>query len=457
MVQAVIRKNLMTTARSDAHSYTLVVGLGLTGLSVVRHLHKLGESMVVVDSRDIPPALNEFKQAFNDIPLYTGKFDSRLFVNAQRIVVSPGVPLSDPALQKARDNGVDITGDIDLFAHEVEAPVVGITGSNGKSTVTTLLALMASKAGMNAVAGGNIGLPVLDLLNDPKQLYVLELSSFQLETLHCLPMAAAVVLNVSPDHMDRYDDVNAYAMSKQAIYENASHAVINRDDDFVSKMLNHAQNVTGFTLNRPTAGDFGLCDSDSQQYLCVGDETLLCTADLKIRGQHNYANVLAALALGSSIGLPMTAMLDAVREFPGLEHRTQWVAKINDVDWFNDSKGTNVGATLAAIDGLPGKHVLIAGGQGKGADFLPLRNIAEQRLRAVVLIGEDAEKIAQALDQVVPVKFADDMDDAVHLAAAFAQPGDNVLLSPACASFDMFRGFAHRGEVFMKAVEALQS
>lgn len=447
----------MTTPRSDAHSYTLVVGLGLTGLSVVRHLHQLGESMVVVDSRDIPPALSEFKQTFSDIPLHTGKFDSKLFVNAQRIVVSPGVPLSDPALQQARDNGVEITGDIDLFAHEVDAPVVAITGSNGKSTVTTLLALMANRAGVDTAAGGNIGLPVLDLLNDPKQLYVLELSSFQLETLNSLPMAAAVVLNVSPDHLDRYSDINAYAMSKQVIYENASRAVINRDDDYVSKMLNHQQNAIGFTLNKPAAGDFGLCEKDGEQYLCVGDESLLSTADLKIRGQHNYANVLAAMALGSSIGLPMSAMLDAVREFPGLEHRTQWVAEINGVNWFNDSKGTNVGATLAAIEGLPGKHVLIAGGQGKGADFLPLRNIAEQRLRAVVLIGEDAEKIAQAIDQVVPVKFADDMDDAVHLAAGFAQPGDNVLLSPACASFDMFQGFAHRGEVFMKAVEALKS
>lgn len=447
----------MTTPRSDAHAYTLVVGLGMTGLSVVRHLHELGESIVVVDSRDIPPALNEFKQSFSDIPLYTGNFNSKLFINAQRIVVSPGVPLSDPALQQARDGGVEITGDIDLFAHEVDAPVIAITGSNGKSTVTSLLALMAKKAGVNAVAGGNIGLPVLDLLNDPKELYVLELSSFQLETLHSLPMAAAVVLNVSPDHMDRYADVNAYAMSKQVIYENASHAVINRDDAFVSKMLNHQNNAIGFTLSKPVAGDFGLCEKQGRQYLCVGDEILLSTAELRIRGQHNYANVLAALALGSSINLPMQAMLDAVKEFPGLEHRTQWVAEINDVNWFNDSKGTNVGATLAAIDGLPGKHVLIAGGQGKGGDFLPLRNIAEQRLRAVVLLGEDAEKIAQAIDQVVPVKIASDMSEAVRIASELAQQGDNVLLSPACASFDMFQGFAHRGEVFMKAVEALRS
>ncbi len=447
----------MMTPQSDVHAYTLVVGLGMTGLSVVRYLHKLGESMVVVDSREIPPALNEFKQSFGDVPLHTGKFDSKLFIGAQRIVVSPGIPLSDPILQQARENSVEITGDIDLFAHEVDAPVVAITGSNGKSTVTTLLTLMANKAGVNAVAGGNIGMPVLDLLNDPKELYVLELSSFQLETLNRLPMAAAVVLNVSPDHMDRYTDVNTYAMSKQAIYENAVTAVINRDDAFVSRMLPQQQNGVGFTLNKPAHGDFGLCDKDGELYLCYGDDMLLNTAELKIRGQHNYANALAALALGTSIQLPMQAMLDALKEFPGLEHRTQWIAEINGVNWFNDSKGTNVGATLAAITGLPGRHVLIAGGEGKGADFAPLRDIAEQRLRAVVLIGEDANRIAQALDQVVPVKFAGDMNDAVRLAAEFAQQGDNVLLSPACASFDMFQGFAHRGEMFMKAVEELKS
>lgn len=445
----------MTTPRSDAHAYTLVVGLGMTGLSVVRHLHKLGESIVVVDSREFPPSLNEFNESFSGIPLHTGKFDNKLFTRAQRIVVSPGVPLSEPAIQQARDSGVEITGDIDLFAHEVDAPVVGITGSNGKSTVTSLLAMMANKAGIEAAAGGNIGLPVLDMLNDASELYVLELSSFQLETLGRLPMSAAVVLNVSPDHMDRYADVNAYAMCKQKIYENAAHATINRDDAFVAKMLNHQDNATGFTLKQPEAGDFGLCEQNGETFLCQGDERLIGTSELKIRGQHNYANALAALALGSSLNLPMQPMLEALREFTGLEHRTQWVAEINGVNWFNDSKGTNVGATLAAINGLPGKHVLIAGGQSKGADFTPLRDVARQRLRATVLIGEDAEKIAQAVDQLVQVRFAADMAEAVRMASELAEPGDNVLLSPACASFDMFRGFAERGEVFVKTVREL--
>ena len=447
----------MTTQRSDAHNYTLVVGLGITGMSVVRYLHRLGESIVVVDSREMPPALNEFRQAFANVPLHTGKFSNKLFTNAQRIVVSPGVPLSDPALQQARDKGIEITGDIDLFAHEVDAPVVAITGSNGKSTVTTLLAQMAAEAGIKAVAGGNIGLPVLDMLDESIELYVLELSSFQLETLQRLPMAAAVVLNVSPDHMDRYADVNVYAMSKQMIYENAAHAVVNRDDALVSKMLNHHQSAIGFTLGEPAPGDFGLCSRGGEQYLCAGNELLLKTSEMKIRGRHNFANALAALALGSIIDLPVPAMLAVLREFPGLEHRTQWVAEINGVNWFNDSKGTNVGATLAAIEGLPGRHVLIAGGQGKGADFAPLRAVAEQRLRAMVLIGEDADRIARCIDESVPVRMAGDMSEAVKLAAGLAEKGDNVLLSPACASFDMFQGFAHRGEVFMKAVGELQS
>jgi len=447
----------MTRPNVVANAYTLVVGLGVTGLSVVRYLHGLGESMIVVDSRDIPPAINEFKQAFGSVPLYTGKFDKKLFINAQRIVVSPGIPLSDPALQQARDHGIEITGDVDLFAHEVDAPVVAITGSNGKSTVTTLLKSMAEKAGINAAAGGNLGVPVLDMLDHANELYVLELSSFQLETLQRLPMAAAVVLNVSPDHMDRYADLNAYAMAKQVIYENAACAVVNRDDALVSRMPSHHQRVVGFCLHEPADGDFGLCVRAGEEHLCYGDQLLLKASELKIRGRHNQANALAALALGVSIDLPMHVMLEALRAFTGLPHRSQWVAEINSVSWYNDSKGTNVGATLAAIEGLPGKHVLIAGGQSKGADFGPLRSAAERKLRAIVLIGEDADKIARSLDESVPVRFAADMSEAVRMAADFAQPGDNVLLSPACASFDMFRGFEDRGEAFIKAVAELES
>jgi UDP-N-acetylmuramoylalanine--D-glutamate ligase len=441
----------MTSRKPGAQAYTLVVGLGLTGLSVVRYLHRLGEPVIVVDSRDIPPRLQEFRDSFSDIPLYTGAFDEQLFLRARRIVVSPGVSLKLPALHRAREQGIEISGDIDLFAHEVSAPVVGITGSNGKSTVTTLLAAMANEAGVKAVAGGNIGLPVLDLLAAPQDLYVLELSSFQLESLHRLPMKAAVVLNVSADHMDRYADLNSYAASKQAIYDDAEIAVLNRDDPLAGRLNTRQTNVIGFTLDKPQAGDFGVCSHDGEDWLCRDDEQLIAVAEIGIRGAHNVANALAALAIGTGLGLPRAAMLKTLKNFPGLPHRTQWVAQHNGINWYNDSKGTNVGATLAAIEGLPGTHVLIAGGQGKGADFSALR-MAAMRLRALVLIGEDADRIEQALHGVVAMVRAKDMAEAVRLAAKYAQPGDNVLLSPACASFDMFNGFEHRGEVFMQTV-----
>jgi len=432
-------------------AYTLVVGLGMTGLSVLRYLRRLGEPVIVADSREIPPRLNEFREGFSDIPLYTGAFDEQLFLRARRIVVSPGVSLGLPVLRRAREQGIEISGDIDLFAHEVSAPVVGITGSNGKSTVTTLLTAMANEAGLKAVAGGNIGLPALDLLAGPKDLYVLELSSFQLESLHRLPMKAAVVLNVSADHMDRYADLNSYAASKQAIYDSADIAVINRDDELAGRLHVQQSDAIGFTLGRPRAGDFGVCAHNDEDWLCRGDERLLAVADLGIRGAHNVANALAALALGAGLGLPMASMLTALKRFPGLPHRTQWVAQQDGVNWYNDSKGTNVGATLAAIEGLSGTHVLIAGGQGKGADFSALRTVAK-RLRAAVLIGEDADRIEHALHGAVAVLRAKDIAEAVRLAADNAQPGDNVLLSPACASFDMFNGFEHRGEVFMQSV-----
>lgn len=437
--------------------YTLVVGLGKTGLSVVRYLHALGESLVVVDSRDIPPGLNELKSKYDDVALYTGKFDVSLFINARRIIVSPGVALAEPALIEAKRNNIEIIGDIDLFAHEVKAPVVGITGSNGKSTVTTLLTAMAKRAGLNSVASGNIGIPVLDSLDDDIGLYVLELSSFQLETLQNLPMKAAVVLNVSADHLDRYESLAAYAMSKQVIYENAEVLVLNKDDALAAGHLaNNPGRQIRFTLNAPEENEFGLCGAQPDK-LCFGEQVLIAIDELKIKGRHNLQNALAALALGHAIGLPMDAMLDALKEFKGLKHRAQLVAQIGGVSWINDSKATNVGAAVAAMVGLPGKHVLIAGGIAKGADFSELTRVVKQHCRAVILLGKDADKIQSVMPEGVEVKRVIDMQSAVIAAAAQAQPGDNVLLAPACASFDMFDNFEHRGDVFIQSVEALQS
>jgi len=444
----------MTMSSSMQQAYTLVVGLGVTGLSVVKYLRALGELVVVADSREQPPRLAECQRLFPEVEIHCGVFDVALFNNAHRIVLSPGVPLSTPAVHEASQAGIDITGDIDLFAHEVNAPVIGITGSNGKSTVTSLLHAMAKRAGLNAVMGGNIGTPILDLLDDANQLYVIELSSFQLETMRELQLEAGVVLNISDDHMDRYKDFSAYAQSKHVLYQHARHWVVNRDDAVASAPPFVAEHVTGFTLARPASGDFGLCPVDGEDWLCFGDENLMPVSEMKIKGRHNAANALAALALGQYAGLEMSAMLACLREFTGLPHRTQWVAENNGVNWYNDSKATNVGAALAAIHGLPGRHVLIAGGEGKGADFSVLREAAS-RLRAVVLIGRDADMIAAALGDSVMQVRAVDMKQAVLLSSQLAQAGDNVLLSPACASFDMFNNFEHRGEVFIREVQEL--
>jgi len=447
----------MVTDKTDKQRYTLVVGLGLTGMSVVRHLRRQGHEVVVVDSRQQPPGMAELEAQYPEVALYTGGFDEALFIGAEQLVVSPGVPMTEPAIVHAREHGVKAMGDIEMFAREVSAPVIAITGSNGKSTVTALVGDMARQAGLNVAVGGNIGTPALDLLEQPADLYVLELSSFQLELLQSLRPVAATVLNISADHMDRYQDLAHYSEVKQHIYHNCKVAVINRDDARVSNMTRGQRLISGFTLGEPAVGDFGLREFDGVVWLCKGGQKLLAESELKLGGRHNTANVLAALALGEAANIPMDDMLATLRRFTGLPHRTQWVRERNGVSWYNDSKGTNVGATLAAIDGMQVKNklILIAGGLGKGADFSPLRQAVRDKVRLVVLIGQDAAKIEQALADVVPVKLASSMEEAVHIADALSHVGDSVLLSPACASFDMFRGFEHRGEVFMKIVEAL--
>ena len=447
----------MVTNENDKQQYKLVVGLGLTGLSVVRFLKHQGHEVVVVDSRNNPPGLKELNQIFPDVSVYTGVFDEALFMGAEQIIVSPGVPMSEPVIQHAVEKSVEIIGDVELFAREVTSPVVAITGSNGKSTVTTLVGDMAKQAGLNVAIGGNIGVPALDLLSQHIDLYVLELSSFQLETLSSLKPVAATVLNVSPDHMDRYNNLEHYSKIKQDIFKNCKVSVINRDDKLVKKMTSAQKFVSGFTLHDPAIGDFGLREFDGKSWLCKGGKKIIAEDELKIGGKHNVANALAALALGEAASISMEDMQLALREFKGLPHRTQWIAEDNGVAWFNDSKGTNVGATLAAIEGLQvrKKLILIAGGIAKDADFSPLKNIIKEKVRVVILMGRDAPQIEQALEGVVPVFYAKDMDDAVHIAADLSHLGDSVLLSPACASFDMFRGFEHRGDVFKEAVEAM--
>jgi UDP-N-acetylmuramoylalanine--D-glutamate ligase len=441
---------------------TLIVGLGATGLSCARYLAAQGESLAVTDTRENPPGLEALRKDYPDMAMFLGGFQTDVFNAASRLVVSPGVSLEEPLIRSAKQRHIEIVGDVELFARAAKAPVVAITGSNGKSTVTTLLGEMARVAGKRVAVGGNLGKPALDLLDESVELYILELSSFQLESTHSLRSQAAVVLNVSADHMDRYRNLDEYAATKASIYAGSGIKVINRDDPIVATMAVTDEAVIGFTLDSPTEGDFGLHELEGIKWLSEGHVPLMPVTELRIPGHHNIANALAALALGSAVGLAQNDMLTALRHYSGLPHRTQWVCDKKGVHWYNDSKGTNVGATIAALQGLhpengSSRSVLIAGGDCKDADFSPLAPVVEETARAVILIGKDASKLEAVLVGRVQIMHAASLQQAVGLAAELAQPGDRVLLSPACASFDMFRNFEARGEAFIQAVEALQT
>lgn len=436
----------------------VVVGLGKTGLSCARYLRSRNIPFMAVDTRTEPPGIEEFRREFPDVRIECGELNADTLCSAQALVMSPGVDLRTPAVRRAIARGVSITGDIDMFAREASAPLVAITGSNAKSTVVTLVGEMAKEAGLRTAVAGNIGTPVLDLLDDaPYDIYVLELSSFQLETTFNLNAAVATVLNMSPDHMDRYDSMQAYHRAKHRIFQGARHVVVNRDDALTRPLLPATVNVTSFGLGPEESRDFSVIEHNGKQYLAYDRQPLIAVDELKIFGRHNVANALAALALGRAAGLAWEPMLAALRKFPGLPHRCQWVATVNDVPWYNDSKGTNVGASVAAITGLgaTGKVILLAGGVGKGQRFDELAPVMKRYGKLAILFGEDADKIGVVLESVVPVRRAASLSDAVEQARAAAAKGDLVLLSPACASFDMFDNYEQRGRVFMDSVRAL--
>ena len=436
----------------------MVVGLGRTGLSCVRYLHSRGLEFAVTDSRAAPPELAALRELAPDAEVRIGGFDETLLDGASTVIASPGVSLREPFLRRAAERGVAIVGDIELFAREAQAPIAAITGTNGKSTVTSLLAHMAASAHKRVLAGGNLGRPALDLLDEATpDLYVLELSSFQLDTTQSLRAAAASVLNVTPDHLDRYADMQEYAASKARIFQGASAAVVNLDDLAVRTMSHSAPRVLGFSLHADPAADYYALREGEDVVLMGGRTRLALLSELKITGLHNAANALAALAMCDALGLARAACVDALRTFAGLPHRSQWVADVAGVRYVNDSKGTNVGATLAAVAGMSGSLVVIAGGQGKGQDFAPLARAFRGKVRHVVLIGQDAPQLAASLRGVATLEFAGDMQDAVKRAASAARGGEVVLLSPACASLDMFRDYAHRGDTFAAAVRGLST
>ncbi|MDK8464503.1 UDP-N-acetylmuramoyl-L-alanine--D-glutamate ligase [Marinobacter sp. SS13-12] len=437
---------------------TLVVGLGKTGLSCVRYLIEKGRDVAVADSRVAPPGLDELTAGWPELPVYLGDFDPEVFAGFNELVVSPGISIAEPAIRHAAEQGATIRGDIDLFAEAADAPIVAITGSNGKTTVTTLVGEMARAAGRHVEVGGNIGTPALDLLGRGADLYVLELSSFQLETTRELNALAATVLNVSDDHMDRYATKMEYFQAKQRIFNGCKNAVVNLDDALSTPMARDSLRFLCFGFHRVNPDTFSTRDDDEGTWITFGFENLLLADELGLMGRHNMSNVMAALALGHAAGLPMDVMLETARNFRGLPHRCEFVRRVTDVDYINDSKGTNVGATVAAIESLApadGKVVLIAGGEGKGADFSPLAEPVAAHCRAVVLIGTDAGLIAAVLGSQIGIVHAATMEDAVHKAADLAEPGDRVLLSPACASFDMFRDYNDRGDSFRNQVEGL--
>jgi len=438
----------------------VIMGLGRTGLSCVRHFNGLGQTVSVTDSREQPPALAACRQQFPNVPVTTGGFDEAQLRGADHIVLSPGISVNQPAVARAIERGVVVIGDVEVFARHVNAPVAAITGTNGKSTVTALVADMLQAAGKRVYAGGNFGTPVLDLLAQPvPDAYVLELSSFQLQSTTSLRPRVACLLNISPDHLDWHQDMDEYLRAKLRVFHAAQTAVVYADDERLSPREQVNEQIT-FSIHREAhctvrQTERGLC-------LVYGDE-LICPLDaMRMAGKHNWENALAASAMAIAMGVAIKDCRSVLEHFSGLEHRCQWVAESDGVRWFNDSKGTNVGATVAAINSLAddcersgGKIILIAGGLSKGADFQPLRKSVRQWARSVIMFGADAAKMQTALKDTTLLIRASSLEEAVNAAHRWAQAGDVVLFSPACASFDMFDNYRHRGDCFVRAVKEI--
>lgn len=432
----------------------VVVGLGATGYSVVRYLHSQGIGVSVVDSREQPLLAKQLEDDYPTIVSFYGGLDCEAVTAADLLVVSPGLSLREPALQRAKYNGATIIGDIELFLQLNTAPLIAITGSNGKSTVTSLVGEMCVRSGLKALVAGNIGKPVLDALTDqePYDVAILELSSFQLETTRGVPADSAAILNISEDHMDRYDSMGDYVLAKARILRGATRAVLPRHDERLEQITN-INDVLTFGLDEPLNGsDFGVIRERSGRWLMKGNHRLMKLRDVQLTGLHNVSNVLSAFALVDFLNLPQDDVVEAVRLYNGLPHRMQTVVIKDGVTWVNDSKATNIGATKTALQSIEGNHIWLAGGEGKGADFEDLKEAISPSMRFAIVFGADADDIERSIADLVTVRRVDSMRRAVELAHEHAVNGDVVLLSPACASFDMFQDFEHRGQYFVDSV-----
>jgi UDP-N-acetylmuramoylalanine--D-glutamate ligase len=445
------RKSSLNPAGLDLSGLSLVVGLGASGTSAARFIRAHGGRLRVIDSRSAPPGLDEVTALGAEV--ITETLDARYLDGAARLVLSPGLSIDLPICQQARQRGIEIINDIEIFARVCEAPIVAVTGSNGKSTVVSLLEAMLVAAGVDAVAGGNLGTPALDLLEREAGLYVLEISSFQMEAADSLAPQAAAVLNVSADHLDRHLDMNRYAALKEKLLHGAPIAVINADDPRVRAMGARHDHCIEFSLERRLERGYSIVD----EAIAIDGQPVLALSELAMQGRHNAANALAALALAGTCTDLLEPMLDVLRRFKGLPHRCELVATIDGVQYINDSKATNTGATAAALAGLAGPIVLIAGGVGKGADFTELREFVQGRVRAAIVLGESASELTEVLEDLCPVRQAQSMEEAVAIAHEQSRSGDRVLLSPACASLDMFADYMERGRAFTDAVQGFAS
>jgi UDP-N-acetylmuramoylalanine--D-glutamate ligase len=440
----------------------LIIGLGETGLSCARYFRRLKLPFTLLDSRLNPPKLSEFQKEFPQTPYHLGPFDPVYFKACNELMISPGIDLNEENIRLAiKQYKLKPLGDIELFAQQARAPIIAITGSNAKGTVTSLVGDMIHQAKLKVEVGGNIGKPALDLLDEPiPDFYVLEISSFQLETTYSLRPKLASILNISPDHLDRHKTLAAYIQAKQRIYHGCEIALWNRED---LKTYPHSKTkkTISFGLDKlkSDSQEFHLQLVNQKPHLAKGNQILLPVEKMSIKGRHNWANALAALTIGHAIGLRTPTMLTALCQFKGLPHRCQWVKAHQGVAWYNDSKATNVGATLAALNGLgpaiSGKIILIAGGLAKGADFSLLKNAVKQYVKTMILIGLDAPLLKKTFEKNTPVWMSADLAQAVSLAHQTAAPGDIVLLSPACASMDMFKNYEERGDIFIRLAQGI--
>lgn len=449
--------------------YYLVVGMGATGYSIACYLQMKGLAFHVFDTRASSLMADQFKTLAPNAELFFEKIDDEIILGAKEIYLSPGVPRDEYVIRTALANDIPVIGDIALFLRDVSvtrpnAKIVGITGSNGKSTVTTIVGLAAEKAGIKVAVGGNIGIPALDLIDVDADLYVLELSSFQLESTPTPNLTVGCILNISADHMDRYDSLAKYIMAKQQVYLGAESVVYCLDDANTHAPL--VQFVAGEPQKRSGFGVSQAIESEETQYVFIPqsgwlqheEEKLIHRDAIKIKGAHNINNALAVFAIADAAGIARSACVEVLSEFNGLPHRCEIVREFEQVTYINDSKATNVGAAEAAIVGLAADYqgiVLIAGGEGKGAEFEALAKIISRYVRALVLIGKDAERIDREVAGRVETLHAVDLSSAVKKARSVACAGDVVLLSPACASLDMFTNFEERGQVFTQAVNQL--